>query len=450
MSPPAQVLILDDDRFFCHLVRDELGRAGLDAVAEHTLAGARETARKLHPDVVLLDNQLPDGDGLTLIPDLLRANEDAKVILITGFPSFDNAVDALRDGVHDYLTKPVDLEKLRTVIRRALRTGELERIEQVARRRSAEERDSSALVGVSAAWREVEALVQRFAAAGSPVLITGESGTGKSLLARSIHYAGPRAASPLLAANCAALPEGLIEAELFGVEKGAFTGAVATRKGLFEIADGGTLFLDEVAEMPPPLQAKLLSVLEDGEVRRLGSATCHPVRTRVLAATNLPPEEAVASGRLRRDLYYRLNVLRIHLPPLRDRPDDIPPLCRHLLMRLAPGRGARLGPGEERLLRLYPWPGNVRELKNVLERSLMLQDGAEIHPSRLLEAFALPAADLPAGGDETLLPLDELERLHIHRILRACDGNLTHTAQKLGISLSTLRRKLRDEPTAAT
>jgi DNA-binding NtrC family response regulator len=453
VSPRGQLLIVDDDRFFCRLVRDDLARSGLAVAAEHTLAAAREAARELLPEVVLLDNQLPDGEGLSLLPDLLHGNEETKVILITGFPSFDNAVDAMRDGVYDYLTKPVDLEKLRSVVRHALRARELERIELVERRRSAEERSSAILVGVSPAWRQVETLVERFSAALSPLLITGESGTGKSLLARSIHYAGPRSGGPFLAANCAALPEGLIEAELFGVEKGAYTGAVASRKGLFEIADGGSLFLDEIAEMPPPLQAKLLSVLEDSQVRRLGNTACHPVATRVLAATNMAPEEAVSSGRMRRDLYYRLNVLRIHVPPLRERTEDVPLLCSHLLARLAPGRGARLGPGEERLLRLYPWPGNVRELKNVLERCLMLQDGTEVHPSHLLESWTLPDRLAPSAGDDRgeteLLPLEELERRHIRRGLRACDGNLTRTAQRLGISLSTLRRKLRDEPAAA-
>jgi DNA-binding NtrC family response regulator len=454
MSPHGQILMVDDDRFFCRLLCDELGRSGLEVAVEHTLAGAREAARKLLPEVVLLDNQLPDGNGLTLVPELLRANEEIKVILITGFPSFDNAVDALRDRVHDYLTKPVDLEKVRMSVRRALRARELERVEEVERRRSTEERTGAVLVGASPAWRQVEALLQRFAAASSPVLITGESGTGKSLLARALHYASPRASGPFLAANCAALPEGLIEAELFGVEKGAYTGAGASRKGLFEIASGGTLFLDEIAEMPPPLQAKLLSVLEDGQVRRLGSAACHPVSTRVLAATNLSPEEAVANGRLRRDLYYRLNVLRIHAPPLRERPGDVPLLCKHLLEKLAPGRNARLGPGEDRLLELYPWPGNVRELKNILERCLMLQDGAETSPSLLLDSFALPdrlpaAADATAGEPE-LVPLEELERRHILRGLRACDGNLTRTAQILGTSLSTLRRKLQRAPAGAS
>jgi DNA-binding NtrC family response regulator len=447
MTPRRQLLVIDDDRFFCRLVRDELGRSGLEVAAEHTLAGGREAARNLLPEVVLLDNQLPDGGGLSLVPELLRVNDETKVILITGFPSFDNAVDALRDGVHDYLTKPVDLAELRLAVRGALRVHELERTEQVERRRSAEERKGAALVGASPAWRQVEELLHRFSAAGSPVLLTGESGTGKSLLARALHYASPRSGGPFLAANCAALPEGLIEAELFGAEKGAYTGAVASRKGLFEIADGGSLFLDEIAEMPLPLQAKLLSVLEDGHVRRLGSTACHQVATRVLAATNLVPEEAVASGRLRRDLFYRLNVLRIHVPPLRERPEDVPLLCRHLLEKLAPGRGARLGAGEDRLLAHYPWPGNVRELKNILERCLMLQDGAEVHPSRLLEPCAhpggLPASGGEAAGEPELLPLEELERRHILRGLEACGSNLTRTAQVLGISLSTLRRKLK-------
>jgi DNA-binding NtrC family response regulator len=435
------ILMVDDDRFFCHMVRSELGREGLEVEVEHTLEDARELAMKLAPGVVLLDNRLPDGNGLSLVPDVLRANDGAKVILITGAPSFDNAVHALRDGVHDYLTKPVDLEQLQMAVRRALRTHRLEQAEEVEHRRSAEDRERSTLVGVSPAWREIEGLARRFAATNVPVLITGESGTGKSLLARSIHYASPRSDRPFLSANCAALPETLVEAELFGVEKGAFTGATATRKGLFEIADGGSLFLDEVAEMPPGLQSKLLGVLDDGRVRRLGAAVMHRTSTRVLAATNVDPERAMTEGTLRVDLYYRLNVLRLHVPPLRERSEDVPVLAAHLLARLAPGRAVRLGPGEDRILSAYPWPGNVRELKNVLERALILEDGPLLRPSRLLAGASPSALSNPSAVPEEET-LEEVERRHILAAFERAGGSLTRSAGRLGISISTLRRKL--------
>ncbi len=435
------ILMVDDDRFFCHMVRSELGREGLEVEVGHTLEDARELALKLAPGVVLLDNRLPDGNGLSLVPDVLRANDGAKVILITGAPSFDNAVHALRDGVHDYLTKPVDLEQLQMAVRRALRTHRLEQAEEVEHRRSAEDRERSALVGASPAWRAIESLVRRFAAASVPVLITGESGTGKSLLARSIHYASARGDQPFLATNCAALPETLVESELFGVEKGAFTGATATRKGLFEIADGGSLFLDEIAEMPPGLQSKLLGVLDDGRVRRLGAAVLHRTSTRVIAATNVDPERAIAQGTLRVDLYYRLNVLRLHVPPLRERPEDVPVLASHLLAGLAPGRGARLAPGEDRLLAAYPWPGNVRELKNVLERALILEDGPLLRPSRLL-AGAVASATFHSAAAAVEETLEELERRHILGVFERSEGSLTRSAGRLGISVSTLRRKL--------
>jgi two-component system, NtrC family, response regulator AtoC len=453
-----RLLIVEDDRFFSELVRGELAGGDLEVVVEHTLAGARRQDVTRF-DVVLLDNSLPDGDGLLLVPDILRVNDGAKIILVTAFPSFDNAVLALKNGVYDYFCKPVDLEELRLAVARSLRTADLERVEQVERYRTTVERGDTVLIGNAAAFAEIERMMRRAALFDAPVLITGETGTGKSLVAKSIHFRGTDPNRTFLSVNCSALPESLVEAELFGVEKGAFTGAVATRKGLLEIADGGTLFLDEIAEMPVGLQAKLLGVLEDRTVRRLGSGVPRTVTTRILAATNADPEQAVAAGRFRGDLYYRLNVIRIHLPPLRERIEDVPALCAFFLQKLAPGRQVELAPGEERQLMAYPWPGNIRELKNIIERSLILEEGARLSPSHLLHGAPLalspaaaapppaaaapaPAASASAAGADGLETLAELERRQITRAFQEFGGSHKKTADALGISLSTLRRKL--------
>jgi DNA-binding NtrC family response regulator len=434
-----RVLVVDDDALFCDALRDALAHDDVEVVAALSLAAARQLAPEGFP-VVLVDNQLADGDGLSLVPELTRAHPRVKVILCTGFPGLDNAVAALRLGLFDYVTKPVELALLRAAVCRGLRVLALEQLELVEEHRKGADKRPH-LVGASATTSSLREVIKRAAVVRAPVLITGETGTGKTLVARAIHAEGS-GARPFVLVNCAALPAGLVESELFGSERGSFTGATQTREGLFELADGGTLFLDEVGELAAPIQAKLLTALEEGWIRRVGGARPRRVDTRIIAATNADVEDAVARGALRADLYYRLNVVRIDLPPLRRHREDLADLCAHLLAQLAGGRGATLAEGELAALRAYPWPGNTRELRNVLERALVLQGPGPLRPSALLAAGA--RAKAASGVDAGPVSLAEHERRHVLAAVERAQGNRTHAAHALGVSVATLRRKLRE------
>ncbi len=439
------LLIIDDEKVFCNTVRDYLENDALEVLIAHTSAEGLSLCSSRKVDIVLLDQKLPDGEGHALAPAILEKNEQAKIIFITAFPSFENAVTAVRMGAHDYLSKPFDIEELRLTIENTLRTLDLERVEQVQNYARDKDREAAVIIGNSGPFAEVIRLVDMAAAMDGPVLITGETGTGKNLVAKTIHYKSSFARSAFISINCAALPDNLIEAELFGYEKGSFTGAVGAKKGLFEIADGGTVFLDEIGDMPLHLQTKLLSVLEDKKVRRIGSTSVTPVNVRVIAATNAELENALGRT-FRKDLYYRLSVVRIHIPPLREHREDIPELCSYLLSNIARGRSVDLPDSEIEQLMEYDWPGNVRELRNVLERALFLQKESVLAPSRLIEkpaAAAMPAlqATVPAAEMKTLA---QAEREIIQCALTTLSGNLTQTAKTLGISLSTLKRKLKE------
>lgn len=438
-TAPKRMLILDDEPFFRDVLADIFNERGFTISIASNLEAARVLVRRTPFDIALLDNHLPDGDGLALVPDLLKSNDAVKILLLTAFPSYENAVQALKSGIHDYLSKPVEVDEVVHTVEQLLHTTELEKVEEVQRFQSHRESETALVAGSGARFAEIRRLMDRAAGADARVFITGETGTGKSLVAKAIHYESRLAEKPFIGVNCAALPESLIEAELFGVEKGAFTGATATRKGLFELAEGGTLFLDEVAEMPLQLQSKLLGVLEDRTIRRLGSEVQRTVSVRIMTATNVDPERAIAEGTFRRDLYYRLNVIQIHLPPLRERLDDLPDLCRHFIATLAPGRAVEISGEEIERLADYAFPGNVRELRNLVERSLILHDGPFIFPSRLV-FNRTPPGGLPRV--ETPDRLAEVERAHILKSFERNGRNLTTTAQALDISLSTLRRKL--------
>jgi DNA-binding NtrC family response regulator len=440
------LLIIDDEKVLCNTVRDYLENDRLEVLEAHTKAEGLAVCSDRKVDIVLLDQKLPDGEGHTLAPAILDKNEQAKIIFITAYPNFENAVTAVRLGAHDYLSKPFDIEELKLTVDNALRTLELEQVEQVQNYAREKDREAAVIVGGSGAFSEVLALVDMAAQMDGPVLITGETGTGKNLVAKAIHYKSPFAGSPFVSINCSALPETLIEAELFGYEKGAFTGAIGAKKGLFEVADGGTVFLDEIGDMPTHLQTKLLSVLEDGTMRRIGSTAVTPVNVRVIAATNAELESAVGKT-FRKDLYYRLSVVRIHIPPLREHAEDIPQLCSHLLSKIARGRNIELLESELTRLKQYDWPGNVRELRNILERALFLQKGEVLAPSLLVERPGVMSmrqlnTDFVAGNGHKTLAQTELEA--IQSVLASLSGNLTKSAKALGISLSTLKRKLKE------
>ncbi|MBI5896004.1 MAG: sigma-54-dependent Fis family transcriptional regulator [Desulfobacterales bacterium] len=437
------MVVIDDDRLLCDTVRHGLNGIGVQVLTAHSGAEGLRLCAERPVDVVLLDQKLPDGDGIAFCGPLLERKESAKIIIfITAYPSFENAVQAIKVGAYDYLSKPFELGELSLAVRQALRTLDLEHVAQVQHYQGKRESDRSVLVGE---LQEVRHLVALAASNAAPVLITGETGTGKTLVAKAIHFQGQGADQAFIAVNCAAIPENLMEAELFGYEKGAFTGAVATVKGLFEMADGGTLFLDEIGEMPTHLQSKLLGALDDQHIRRLGGRTLNPVHARIITATNTDLAAAVRERRFREDLYYRLGVMHIPVPPLRARLDDLPELCRCFSSQIARDQEIRLEADEIAALRVYPWPGNVRELRNIIERAILVRTSATIRPSCLLGSAlqAAPPPDNPGKAAAVPRPLEAMEREHIHATLRHFNGNQTHAAKALGISRSTLVRKLK-------
>ncbi|HUI46824.1 MAG TPA: sigma-54 dependent transcriptional regulator [Nitrospirota bacterium] len=445
LSSRKTLLIIDDEKVFCNTVRDYLENERLEVLAAHTGAEGLAVCSSRKVDVVLLDQKLPDGEGHALAPAILEKNDQTKIIFITAYPSFENAVTAVRLGAHDYLSKPFDIEELRLTIENTLRTLDLERVEQIQNYARDKEREASVIVGNNGAFGEVVRLVDMAAAMDGPVLITGETGTGKNLVAKTIHYKSAFARSAFISINCAALPDNLIEAELFGYEKGAFTGATGTKKGLFEIADGGTVFLDEIGDMPLHLQTKLLSVLEDKMVRRIGSTAVTPVSVRIIAATNAELE-SVLGKTFRKDLYFRLSVVRIHVPPLREHREDIPALCSYLLAQIAGGRAVELPEAEIDKLKEYDWPGNVRELRNILERALFLQKNSALTPSQLIQRTSAGSQSMAQNqpSSREIKKLAQAEQELIHNALILLNGNLTQSAKALGISLSTLKRKIKE------
>lgn len=395
-----------------------------------SLAEARAALRREAFDVVVADYRLGDGDAF----DLLALRPAPQVIITTGAGSEHTAARAIKAGAHDYLVKDLDRNYLKLLP---------VAVERVVRGRLADKPSTETSLFGGASLRGTLELIELAARSDSPVFITGETGTGKNLTARAIHNRSGLRAAPFVSINCAALPEHLIEGELFGHEKGAYTGAVVAQKGIFELASGGTLLLDELGEMPTHLQSKLLGVLDDKRVRRLGGETVRQVEVRLISATSIDLEQALGS-RFRSDLYYRLSVIRIALPPLRACPADIPPLCRHVLRALNNGVDVDIADAELQRLCDYPWPGNVRELKNILERALILHRGGALRPSELLGKVDGVTPVPRANHGETIVPLVTVEREHIGRALAHFGGNLTQSARALGISISTLKRKCRE------
>jgi len=439
-----KILIIDDNDTFCESVKDLLIDHGTDVFTANTGKDGLQICMENKIDVVILDQKLPDTQGVTLCPSILKQNEQAKIIFVTAYPSFSNAIDAIKVGAHDYLSKPFEMAELELTIKQAFRTQELEKTELIQNYQNIRENEENDLIAGTGAFDEIKHMINLAAESEAPVLITGETGTGKNVVARAIHHKSSLPAKLFLTANCAAFPENLIEAELFGSEKGAFTGASSTRKGIFELAEGGTLVLDEIGSMPIHLQSKLLGVLEEKKIRRIGSETVKPVNVRVIAAANNDLEEAIKEKTFRNDLYYRLSVIRIHLPPLRERKEDIPKLCEYFIGKMSHDAHVHLPEEELSRLKDYEWPGNVRELKNVIERSWIIQRGQPLRPSLLLRT-GVPSAVPPAvvQDEDEIVPLEETEKRCISHALKKFNGNYSQSARALGISLSTLKRKVK-------
>jgi len=458
MDKPVKVLIAEDEPNALMGLAELISGWGYSTETARDGLEAWEKALAWDPAIVVTDLKMPRLDGIGLLTKLAEGgsglNSNLAVVVLTAMGSIQLAVEAMKLGAYDFLQKPVDATRLRTILANATRQRETEIELEIARRRLRETGVLGALVGSSRAMREIFGLIEQIAPSNVPVLITGESGTGKELVARTLHDLSPRKARPFVAVNCAAIPETLIESEIFGHEKGAFTGAVERRAGCFELASGGTLLLDEIGEMPLATQAKLLRVLEERKLRRLGARTEQDVDVRVLAATNRDPGSAVAQGHLRADLFYRLNVFNIHMPPLRDHIEDLPAMADAMVEQMSEKHSRRVsGVAPSMLDRMmaYQWPGNARELRNTIERAVILcPDGAPLDVGHLPPGFAKAQVQATQIADAGVVPIhvgttvDEAERLLILLTLEATGQNKTRAAEILAISLKTLHNKLKE------
>jgi two-component system response regulator AtoC len=437
-----KILVVDDEEPLRRLLKKELARKGFSVEA----APDGKTALKLMEDnsfdVILLDIIMPGIDGISLMKKMKRDPESPAIIVLTGKATVETAVEAMKNGAYDYLTKPYKLDELVIIVNRAYEYGKLSVKSRLLQQELVREKAPFELIGGSAQIREILSLIRKIAPTDSPVFIQGESGTGKELVANTIWHYSRRRDFPFIALNCATLSENLIESEIFGHEKGAFTNAYQTKHGIVEVADKGTLFLDEIAEMPLALQAKLLRFLDSGEFRRVGSNRPLKVDVRMLAATNKDLFELVREGVFREDLYYRLNVINITIPPLRERREDIPELAKHFLDKY---RGklskdiAGFRPEAIEMLNNYSWPGNVRELENVIERATILCDNENLGP----EDISIPRIVDTGEKNSSSSSLEEMEKEHIVRVLDEAGGNQSKASQILGIDRKTLYLKLK-------
>ncbi|HEV2053627.1 MAG TPA: sigma-54 dependent transcriptional regulator [Methylomirabilota bacterium] len=443
MSAPIRVLVADDEKNLRDLIVRELERKGHEAAGVPDGRAALERLREDMPDVLLLDMRMPRIEGIEVLRALGEMSEAPQVIVMTGFQDVANAVEAMKLGAYDYLTKPARIEELDVLIRKAAEKGRLIRQNTVLRAQLDPEgvATSVGIVTASPAMQEVLRLVDRVAPTDSSVLVLGESGTGKELIARAIHERSPRATQAFVPIHCGALPREVLESELFGHEKGAFTGAVSFKPGLIELADGGTLFLDEIGEMEPDSQVKLLRVLESHAFFRVGGTRRRSVDMRLVAATNRDLAEAIRANEFRQDLYYRINTIALTLPPLRERPEDVGLLAEHFLEQNAAYGRKRLSPAALRCMEAYGWPGNVRELQHAIQRAVILGKGDEIEPEDLPAELRMghgSTTGRPAEGGS----LEEMERQHINATLRQVGGHRAKAAALLGIDPKTLYRKL--------
>ena len=443
-STPGTVLIVDDEVAARELCSEVALEAGLRVRTAATTEQALEALEQAPVDIVVTDLKVPQMGGLELLRRIRAAFPHIAVVVLTQYGTIETAVEAMRAGAADYLTKPFHVEELRNKLERLLRAVEMDHENRILREQLRSRPGFGGLVGISPRMQKVYKLIEKVSQHSYPVLVLGESGTGKELVARSIHFSGPRRSGPFVPVDCSALVPTLIESELFGYVKGAFTGALRSKVGLLEAADGGTLFLDEIADLPFDLQAKLLRALQEREIRPVGSNERVRINVRVIAATNRDLEAAIRSGSFRQDLYFRLNVVQIKLPPLRERKSDIPLLVNHFLEKFSdPERPVR-SISEEAMARLmaYDWPGNVRELENAIERALALGSGPVLQLADLPSNLHSSSPDRLPASDE-LLPLEELERRAIFRALRETGGDKLAAARFLGIGKTTHYRKLK-------
>ncbi len=443
------VLIFERDRDRGASLHDLLTTWGYRATIAVDLAAAMKAINELRPALVVDSGSTESAEDFALVRAIRLQDVDLPVVLLTNQDAVDNTGEIIQqEGVYHYFEKPLDPTRLRLVLDRAVELADARRENELLRRQLRDRGAFGELVGNSDSMRQVYTLIEQVAPSSASVLITGESGTGKELVARTLHKMSPRRDKPFVAINCSAIPETLMESELFGHEKGAFTGAASRRQGCFELADSGTLLLDEIGEMPPLLQAKLLRVIEERAVRRLGSRKEVEIDVRLLAATNRNPQDAMADGKLRSDLMYRLNVFSIHLPSLSDRKEDLPLLAQHLVTQLAEKhhRPARfLSPSALDVLQFHAWPGNVRELRNVIERAVIICSGEQIERHHFAP-YPIEQRERLRNEDTIMLPvgtpLEEVERQMIMRTLQKTKNNKTRAAELLGISLKTLHNKL--------
>ena len=456
MRPNSEihVMVVDDKRGSREALEKMIAKEGFRVSLAHDAETALEALERDPASVVLTDLRMPGMDGITLLKEVKRRAPRTEVILISGVGTVESAVEAMREGAYDFLTKPLERVVVRKAIEKAVEVQELLRENEDLRAQLQNLRDESGLIGNHSSVRAVKELVRQVAPTSANVLILGESGTGKELVANSIHALSERKGGPYIKLNCAALPETLLESELFGYERGAFTGAAQRKEGRFRLAHRGTLFLDEIGDMPLVLQPKILRVLQEGEFERVGGTETLKADVRIVASTNRDLERAVAERAFREDLYYRLNVIRIHLPPLRERRSDVPLLAEHFLQRYA-SKNSRPVRGFSReaveLLSNYDWPGNVRELENTVERAVVLSRGEILTPEDLPPGVAraqVPAAEAPLPSEAPVLtipvgtPLAEVERRVIIETLRRAGGDKSEAARQLGIATRTIYRKL--------
>ncbi len=448
MKADISILAVDDDVNMLAMLEKFLKRAGYTIETTSDSLKAMSLVDEKNYDIVITDIQMPRATGMDLLKRIRELQKDTMVVMITAFGSVDSAVNAMKAGAYDYVSKPFNIDEILALLERATQQRRLQREVELLRQEVERKYSFSNIIGKSKAMQDIFALIQRLSHARSNVLITGRSGTGKELIAKALHYNSERRAMPLVTVNCSAIPESLLESELFGHEKGAYTGAITSRRGLFETANGGTLFLDEIGDMPLGSQSKLLRVVETGEVRPVGSDEVKKVDVRVIAATHRDLKELIKHDQFREDLFYRLNVISIHVPDLKERPEDVQILVEHFMKKYGEQFGKpniRITHEASAILLKYTWPGNVRELENVIERSIALS-ASEVVDSKDLpdHLFQMKPGDLIDDLATENMPLTEVEKRYIVKILQRTNWHQSKAAQILGIDRKTLYRKIKE------